>query len=63
VKWALEAGVRLIDTAFAYSNEAEIGKALKEVFAEGRDKSISRNSIMHSLTIFQAKSNVRMSLW
>jgi len=37
IKWALEAGVRLIDTAFMYGNEMEIGQALKEVFAEGRN--------------------------
>jgi len=35
VKWALKAGVRLIDTAFMYGNEKEIGDALKEVLAEG----------------------------
>jgi len=35
IKWAIEAGVRLIDTAFIYGNEEEIGQALKEVLAEG----------------------------
>lgn len=29
VEWALEAGCRLIDTAAAYHNEAEVGRALK----------------------------------
>ena len=35
VKTAVEAGYRLIDTAYAYGNEAEIGEALSELFAEG----------------------------
>ena len=29
VRWALEAGIRHIDTAEAYGNEAEIGRALR----------------------------------
>lgn len=32
---ALEAGVRHIDCAAAYGNEAEVGEAFKEVFARG----------------------------
>lgn len=38
VKWALQDGYRLIDTADLYGNHKEIGKALKEVFAEGKIK-------------------------
>ncbi|HZX08459.1 aldo/keto reductase, partial [Kribbella sp.] len=30
VRWALEAGYRLIDTAQAYRNEASVGKAIRE---------------------------------
>ncbi len=30
VKWALEAGYRMIDTAMIYENEAGVGKAIKE---------------------------------
>lgn len=34
VKSALESGVRLIDTASAYGNEAEVGQAVREAMAE-----------------------------
>ena len=30
VKWALEAGYRHIDTAYAYGNEKSVGKAIKD---------------------------------
>ena len=30
VRWALEAGYRLIDTAQAYGNEASVGRALRD---------------------------------
>lgn len=30
VRWALDAGYRLIDTAFLYGNEASVGKAIKD---------------------------------
>ena len=35
VKSALESGVRLIDTASAYGNEAEVGQAIREAIDEG----------------------------
>lgn len=35
VKYALSNGVRLIDTASAYGNEAEIGQAIREAIGEG----------------------------
>ncbi|KAH7705494.1 oxidoreductase [Aphelenchoides avenae] len=38
IKVALEAGYRQIDAAWVYQNEAEIGTALQEVFAEGKIK-------------------------
>jgi len=38
VKSALAAGYRHIDCATVYNNEAEIGKALQEVFAQGKIK-------------------------
>jgi len=38
VKEAIRVGYRHIDTAKAYDNEEAIGKALKEVFAEGKIK-------------------------
>jgi len=38
VKWAVEAGIRLIDTAYFYFNEEEIGQALTEIFKEGKVK-------------------------
>lgn len=38
VKMAIEAGMRHIDTAAVYQNEADIGEALGEIFAEGKVK-------------------------
>ena len=38
VKIALASGYRHVDCAHAYRNEAEIGEALQEVFAEGKIK-------------------------
>jgi glycerol 2-dehydrogenase (NADP+) len=35
VLYALNAGYRHIDCAFAYSNDSEVGEALKEAFAGG----------------------------
>lgn len=35
VKDAIDAGYRHIDTAFAYSNEAEIGKAVRAKIDDG----------------------------
>ncbi len=36
VEWALDCGVRLVDTAFMYRNEREIGNALARCMASGR---------------------------
>lgn len=38
VKSALASGVRLIDTAYMYGNEKEIGEAINEVISEGKIK-------------------------
>ena len=35
VEWALDVGVRLIDTAYAYRNEKEIGIALTKYLSSG----------------------------
>jgi len=35
VKTAIAAGYRHLDCAYIYHNEAEIGSALRQVFAEG----------------------------
>ncbi len=35
IEWAVEAGVKLIDTAYVYMNEAEIGAALDKVLKAG----------------------------
>uniref|UniRef100_A0A1I7S0E1 Aldo_ket_red domain-containing protein n=1 Tax=Bursaphelenchus xylophilus TaxID=6326 RepID=A0A1I7S0E1_BURXY len=36
IQGALDAGYRLIDTASAYNNEEEVGKALEEYFKSGK---------------------------
>ena len=41
VEWALEAGVRLVDSAYAYGNEKEIGAALKRCIDRGRANTTS----------------------
>jgi diketogulonate reductase-like aldo/keto reductase len=38
VNEALEAGYRMIDTAYVYKNEAAIGKVLKEWLESGKIK-------------------------
>ena len=43
VEWALEAGVRLIDTAAIYQNEGEIGEVLKKWLDSGEDMLLLRN--------------------
>ncbi len=47
VQWALEAGVRLIDTAFVYMNEKEIGDVLKKEIKSGEENQ------SHILVIFK----------
>ena len=38
VDWALEAGVRLVDTAAVYMNEGEIGEVLKKWLDSGENQ-------------------------
>ncbi|KAH7697173.1 oxidoreductase [Aphelenchoides avenae] len=50
VKVALKEGYRHIDTAFMYQNEAEIGNALQEVFAEGK---LKREDVFITTKVFR----------
>ncbi|KAI1710084.1 aldo/keto reductase family domain-containing protein [Ditylenchus destructor] len=66
VKLALSHGYRLLDCAYAYENQPEIGAALKEVFAEGK---IKREDIFITTKVWNtfhsydlALKNVDMSL-
>ncbi len=35
VTWALDAGIRMIDSAFAYQNEKEVGEAIRNAIKAG----------------------------
>ena len=37
IEWSLDAGVRLIDTAYMYTNEKEIGNVLTKYIKAGRE--------------------------
>lgn len=50
VRWALEAGYRLIDTAQAYGNEASVGRAL-------RDSGIPREDVFITTKFFPRKTD------
>jgi diketogulonate reductase-like aldo/keto reductase len=50
VRWALEAGYRLIDTAQAYGNEASVGKAL-------RDSGVAREDVFITTKFFPARED------
>jgi len=50
VRWALEAGYRLIDTAQAYGNEASVGKAL-------RDSGVARGDVFITTKFFPARED------
>lgn len=49
IKAALKSGVRLIDTASAYGNEAEVGRAIREAMAE---QGIEREEIFVTTKIY-----------
>ena len=53
VKTAVAFGYRLLDTAYIYGNEKEIGEALAEIFSEGsvRREDIFIISKVHDLNI------------
>jgi len=38
IKVAIDCGYRMIDCAYVYGNEGEIGEALKSVFSSGKVK-------------------------
>eukprot|EP01062_Namystynia_karyoxenos_P081999 TRINITY_DN9141_c0_g1_i1.p2 TRINITY_DN9141_c0_g1~~TRINITY_DN9141_c0_g1_i1.p2 ORF type:complete len:387 (+),score=137.99 TRINITY_DN9141_c0_g1_i1:87-1163(+) len=66
VKAAVRSGYRLIDCAAAYGNEAEVGQALQELFAEG---AVRREELFVVSKVFQThhawhgdESRVRESL-
>src|SRR5579862_8311677 len=50
VRWALEAGYRLIDTAQAYGNEASVGRAL-------RDSGVPREDVFITTKFFPGNSD------
>jgi len=50
VRWALEAGYRLIDTAQAYGNEASVGRAL-------RDSGVPREDVFITTKFFPARED------
>ena len=50
VRWALEAGYRLIDTAQAYGNEASVGRAL-------RDSGVPREDVFITTKFFPANAD------
>ena len=50
MRWALEAGYRLIDTAQAYGNEASVGKAL-------RDSGVPREDVFITTKFFPARED------
>jgi aldehyde reductase len=54
VKKALEMGYRSIDCAAAYENEAEIGKAMHEVFSQGK---IKREDVFITSKLWAAKND------
>jgi len=54
VKKALEIGYRSIDCAAGYENEAEIGKALQEVFSQGK---IKREDVFITSKLWAAKND------
>lgn len=57
VKAAVTAGYRLIDCAAGYGNQAEIGEALKEIFAEG---TIKREDLFIVSKLFQTHHGMRL---
>jgi 2,5-diketo-D-gluconate reductase A len=50
VRWALEAGYRLVDTAQAYGNEASVGRAL-------RDSGVPREEVFITTKFFPARDD------
>lgn len=51
---AIKAGNRLIDGAFIYGNEPEVGKAVRKAIADGivkREELFSKFTYMHTLEI------------
>ncbi len=55
VRWALEAGYRLIDTAQAYGNEASVGKGL-------RDSGVPRQDVFITTKFFPAREDPAVEL-
>ena len=55
VDWALEAGVRLIDTAAVYMNEGEIGEVLKKWLDSGKILIFAQSSFANHERIFSKR--------
>ena len=62
---ALKSGVRLIDTAYMYGNEKEVGQAVRQAVADGicKREDITVITKIRSMSIRRKPSNWRFPSW